>query len=292
MFDSLVADTAGARGAGAVGAWARVEAAACARRLAAMLTMLDAACAAQRLTSGAASLLLIAVALRDRLPQVAALFSAGLIDYPLARTIVSRGALIGDPDALRQLDEALAAALRCWEPMSLEKTIHALDAVIAGIDPHAVRRTRTSAQGRSVAVSYDDGDGMATVFATLFATDATAFQARSTGWPTPCAPGTRGPRISAAPTRSAPWATARTGWRACAGAPTARRRRIHPRAGWSSTSWPTRTPSPHPTPAYLTSPRLPRPATHQPQVLIGRVRGRTSSSSLVTFSRSLAAIES
>ncbi|MDT5311760.1 MAG: hypothetical protein QOE74_780, partial [Mycobacterium sp.] len=43
MFDSLVADTAGAR---AVGAWARVEAAACARRLAAMLTMLDAAYAA------------------------------------------------------------------------------------------------------------------------------------------------------------------------------------------------------------------------------------------------------
>ncbi|MCW2551479.1 MAG: hypothetical protein JWR78_1260, partial [Mycobacterium sp.] len=94
---------------------------------------------------------------------------AGLIDYPLARTIVSRGALIRDPDALRRLDEAVAAALRCGEPMSLDKTIHAIDAFIAGIDPHAVRRTRTSAQGRSVAVSYDDGDGMATVFATLFA---------------------------------------------------------------------------------------------------------------------------
>ncbi|MCW2550880.1 MAG: hypothetical protein JWR78_661 [Mycobacterium sp.] len=46
MFDSLVADTAGARGAGAVGAWARVEAAACARRLAAMLATLDGAYAA------------------------------------------------------------------------------------------------------------------------------------------------------------------------------------------------------------------------------------------------------
>jgi hypothetical protein len=181
MFDSLVADTAGARGAGAVGAWARVEAAACARRLAAMLTMLDAAYAAdgsadrdqwcldnwgavcahigaaQRLTSGAASaLLLIAVALRDRFPQVAALLGAGLIDYPLARTIVSRGALIRDPDALRQLDEALAAALRCWEPMSLDKTIHALDAFIAGIDPHAVRRTRTGTQGRSVTAALAD----------------------------------------------------------------------------------------------------------------------------------------
>ncbi|MCW2551480.1 MAG: hypothetical protein JWR78_1261 [Mycobacterium sp.] len=94
MFYSLVADTSGARVEGAVGAWAREEAAACARPLAAMLTILDAAYAAdgsadrdqwcldnwgavcahigaaQRLTSGAASsLLLIAVALRDRFPR-------------------------------------------------------------------------------------------------------------------------------------------------------------------------------------------------------------------------------
>src|ERR1700712_3206181 len=99
MFDSLVADTTGAPGAGAVRAWARVEAAACARRLAAMVSMLDAAYAAdgsghreqwcldnwgavcaqigaaQRLTSGAASALLLnAVALRERFPQVGALW--------------------------------------------------------------------------------------------------------------------------------------------------------------------------------------------------------------------------
>jgi hypothetical protein len=42
----------------------------------------------------------------------------GLIDYPLARTIVSRGALLRDPDALRRLDQALAVALRSWEPTS------------------------------------------------------------------------------------------------------------------------------------------------------------------------------
>ena len=41
MFDSLVAETTGARGASAVGSWARVESAACARRLASMVTMLD-----------------------------------------------------------------------------------------------------------------------------------------------------------------------------------------------------------------------------------------------------------
>ncbi|MGH3639276.1 MAG: HNH endonuclease signature motif containing protein, partial [Mycobacterium sp.] len=46
MFEELVAWTAGTCGASAVGAWARVESAACARRLAAMVTMLDAAHAA------------------------------------------------------------------------------------------------------------------------------------------------------------------------------------------------------------------------------------------------------
>ena len=101
MFDELVAEAAAAGSAG-VGAWARVESAACARRLAAMVTMLDAcyaadgsadreqwyldnwgaACAeigaAQQLTSGAASrLLMVGTALRDRLPRVGAVFSPG-----------------------------------------------------------------------------------------------------------------------------------------------------------------------------------------------------------------------
>src|SRR3954454_17249802 len=108
MFDQLVANTTGTHGAGAVDAWTRVEAAACARRLAAMVSMLDTAhahtgsadreqwcldnwaavCAhigaAQRITSGAASsLLLIGTALRDRLPKVAAVFADGLIGSPL-----------------------------------------------------------------------------------------------------------------------------------------------------------------------------------------------------------------
>jgi hypothetical protein len=40
--------------------------------------------------------------------------------------------------------------------MSLDKTMHALDAFIAGIDPHAVRRTRTGTQGRSVTAALAD----------------------------------------------------------------------------------------------------------------------------------------
>ncbi|HET6737195.1 MAG TPA: DUF222 domain-containing protein, partial [Mycobacterium sp.] len=46
MFDQLVAAAEPTRGAGAVGAWARVENAACARRLSAMADVLEARMAA------------------------------------------------------------------------------------------------------------------------------------------------------------------------------------------------------------------------------------------------------
>lgn len=203
MFDSLVAATTGTHGVGAVDAWARVESAACAQRLAAMVIMLDdahaasnsadrdqwcidnwaAVCAhigaAQRLTSGAASgLLLIGTALRDRFPKVQSVFAQGLISYWLVRTIVHRGLLVKDPDALRALDSALARALRAWAPMSQDKTEKAIDALIDKFDPHAVRRTQSQARSRSVEVTYDEASGMADLFGTLFAPDATALDTR------------------------------------------------------------------------------------------------------------------
>jgi len=199
MFDQLVADTAGTHGAGAVGAWTRVENAACARRLAAMVTMLDAChaadgsvdreqwcldnwgavCAqigaAQQLTSGAASrLLLVAVALRDRLPHVGALFTSGTIGYRLVATIARRSGLVRDPAALRAVDAALADAVRQWGPMSVDKTEQAIDTLIAEFDPYALPRTQDRARGRCVEVFIDDASGLANLWGTLFATDGKA----------------------------------------------------------------------------------------------------------------------
>ncbi len=62
--------------------------------------------------------------------------------------------------------------------MSVASTERRIDALVAQIDPHAVYRTETKARGRSVDVTVEDGSGMATVFATLYAHDATAFDAR------------------------------------------------------------------------------------------------------------------
>ncbi|MEU0497269.1 DUF222 domain-containing protein [Mycobacterium sp. NPDC006124] len=204
MFDQLVDAATGTRGAGALWSWARVENAACARRVAAMAAMLDEAhaasgsadrdqwCldnfdavaahigAAQNITPGAAgNQLLIAVALHERFPRVAAVFADGLITYALVKTVVTRAALVVDPDALRTLDASLADAFGSWEPMSVDKTEKTIDAHVAQVDPQAVRRTETKARSRSVEITIDeDGSGLATLYATLFAHDAKTLQAR------------------------------------------------------------------------------------------------------------------
>jgi hypothetical protein len=203
MFDQLVAATATTHGAPAVDAWTRVENAACARRLDAMVDMLDDAytasgsadreqwCidhfaavalhvgAAQRLTPGtAAHLLLIGLALTQRFPKVHAVFAEGLIGYALAKTIVTRAANVTDPTALHDLDTALASALRDWVPMSKDRTEQALDAFVLRFDPFAARRTQTDARGRHLDIVVEDGTGMAQVYATLFAHDAYALDAR------------------------------------------------------------------------------------------------------------------
>ena len=105
MFDQLVAAATAASGAQAVGAWARVENAACARRLSAIADVLEARLAADgsaereqwchgQLGCGGrrgrrrpracrwgwpSHQLMIAMALRERLPRVAEVFAAGRI---------------------------------------------------------------------------------------------------------------------------------------------------------------------------------------------------------------------
>ena len=112
MFDQFVTAAAGACGAGAVGAWARVENAACAQRLFAIAGVLEArlsadgsaereqwcldnwdavaaeVAAAHNVSLGVAShQLMVACALRGRLPRVADVFAAGHI--PIAWSIRS-----------------------------------------------------------------------------------------------------------------------------------------------------------------------------------------------------------
>jgi hypothetical protein len=199
MFEALATEAQTSR---TVAGWARVEAAATARRLAAMVVLLDHAYAAdgsadreqwyldnwgavaaeigaeQNITQGAAShQLLIATALRDRLPRVAALFADGLVSYRVVAAITARTALVRDRDAQKAVDKAFANVLTDWAPMSEEKLNTAIDAIVAEHDPHGVYRTKLAAKGRNIQFDYD-GSGMATMFGTLFATDAKAYEKR------------------------------------------------------------------------------------------------------------------
>ncbi|WP_255361660.1 DUF222 domain-containing protein [Mycobacterium sp. 852002-51152_SCH6134967] len=112
MFDELVGVAGRSRGAGAIGAWARVENAACARRLAASADVLERlireagavdreqwcidnwaiaaaeVAAAQGVSLGVAShQLSIADDLRQRLPAVAAVFATGALSSRMVATV-------------------------------------------------------------------------------------------------------------------------------------------------------------------------------------------------------------
>jgi DNA invertase Pin-like site-specific DNA recombinase len=206
MFDQLVAATEGSMGAAGVGAWARVENAACARRLAVMADMLEAAWAedgsaereqwcldnwdavaaqigaAQNVSAGAAShQLLVAQALRERLPRVAEVFATGAITYRMVNAVVARTKLIQDREAMAKVDAELAAHVTGWGSLSVAKTQTAIDYWVDRYDPGALRRTETRSRDRHFdVVPAEDGSGLASVEGTLFAHDGAVLDQRVT----------------------------------------------------------------------------------------------------------------
>ena len=92
-------------------------------------------------------------AMRERLPQVGAVFLAGDIDFRLFRMIVFRTDLITDADALAAVDARLAIKAPRWQSMTNWKLGKEVDRLVARIDPDAVRRAREDAVDRYVEVS-------------------------------------------------------------------------------------------------------------------------------------------
>jgi hypothetical protein len=206
MFDSLVVAADGTCGAGAVGAWARVENAACARRLASTADVLEArlaadgsaereqwcvdnwdavaaeVAAAQNVSLGVAShQLMVAVALRERLPRVAEVFAAGQISYRLVAAIVARTRLVQDREARAQVDAALAAEVAGWGALSVAKAEAAIDWWVDRFDPAALRRTEFSSRDRHLDVVADDhGCGLSCIEGKLYAHEAAALNQRVT----------------------------------------------------------------------------------------------------------------
>ena len=183
--------------------WVRAENAACARKLAVMAEIFarrselpagerelwwidpDAAVAAELaaaldVTGGLAlAQTYRGVALRDRLPRVAALFEAGLIGDLLVRAIVWRTDLIEDEAVLAAVDAELAEQICEWGPLSRAKTETAIDALVERHDPGALRRSRESRTSRDVEFgSPGDAPGFTTLWARLFSSDAAVMRER------------------------------------------------------------------------------------------------------------------
>jgi hypothetical protein len=207
MFDSLQGADALVRAddaavVAAIGDWARAEAAASARRLAAIAELVrrhamgpvdhahwscdnwDAMAAeisaAQGISHGMASgQMYLAVALRDRLPRVAALFADGTISARLAATIVWHTDLIKDTETLQLVDTVLAKDATRYGRLSVNKTAQAIDAVVDRYDPGALRRIQAAARSRDVVVDLaNDESGTAALWGRLYATDAAALDRR------------------------------------------------------------------------------------------------------------------
>jgi hypothetical protein len=121
----------------------------------------------------------LAVALRDRLPKVAAIFADGAISARLASAIVWHTDLVKDPETLRLVDATLAADAKHFGPMSVRRTAQAIDAIVDRHDPAALRRTRAAARGRYVTISLAENDsGTAALWGSLLGTDAATLDRR------------------------------------------------------------------------------------------------------------------
>ncbi|TLH65738.1 HNH endonuclease signature motif containing protein [Mycolicibacterium phocaicum] len=115
----------------------------------------------------------IAVALRFRLPRVAAVFADGGVSARTAGAICWRTRLVEDANTLAVIDAALAGALCEWAGLSRKKIEKKIDGWVQKFDPAAVLKVRSAARRRGVGVGKpDDETGVASIWGALLATDA------------------------------------------------------------------------------------------------------------------------
>lgn len=119
----------------------------------------------------------VAIALRDRLPQVLRRFCRGVIDYRMVSTIVARTENVDD-DVMVGLDEALAWRVEKWMKLSRPKLRDRIDLFIAQFDPAAVRVPPEADKHRHVDIEPADTAGLAFLTGKLRAEDGAALDAR------------------------------------------------------------------------------------------------------------------
>ncbi|MGD1172073.1 HNH endonuclease signature motif containing protein [Mycobacterium seoulense] len=125
----------------------------------------------------AGSFMRYALAMRERLPQVAAVFRAGDISYRLFQTIVYRTDLITDAAVLAAVDAELAVRAARWPSMTRGRLAGEVDKVVAKLDVDALRRRERCQAERGVGIEDLQG-GMSEIHGSLFSPDAHALDQR------------------------------------------------------------------------------------------------------------------
>ncbi len=194
----------------AVGGWARGEAAAAARRLAAIgelvarrcptgedpdlvdartrwacdpwdATAAEVAAALGISARRASSQMYLAQSLRERLPKVNALFLAGRIGARLVSTISWRTHCVVGDAQMAAIDSEIAEAAQSWGPLSDRKIETLIDLAIEAHDPQARQWFQQSARGMDIQFGKpDDDSGTRSVWGRLFATHAELIERRLT----------------------------------------------------------------------------------------------------------------
>ncbi len=196
---------------GAVGDWARAEAAAAARRLAAIGELVARRCPSDRgdpdlvdprsrwacdpwdataaevgaalgiSTRRASSQMYLAQSLRERLPRVNALFLAGRIGARLVSTISWRTHCVVAMAAIAAVDAEIADAAEQWGALSDRRVEDLIDVAVDAHDPQAREWFRQAARGMDVQFGKpEDETGTRSVWGRLVATHAELIERRLT----------------------------------------------------------------------------------------------------------------
>ncbi|MFV9635138.1 DUF222 domain-containing protein [Mycobacterium neumannii] len=127
----------------------------------------------------ASSQMCIAMALRERLPKVAALFAQGRLSAALVSTITWRTQLIVDSQIAQRIDTAIAQRAGEWGGLSVARLESAIDSLVDQHDPDARRRMREAAQNRDVRLGKrDDVTGTMSLWGRLSIADGELLKRR------------------------------------------------------------------------------------------------------------------
>ena len=125
----------------------------------------------------AAGQLQFAIALRQRLPRVAEVFTTGAIDFRMMAALVNRSDNVTDPEVLARLDAGLARWAPKWMRMSGPRLTERIDMWVEKFDPAGVREPRPTRENRYVEIG-PSSPGMAGIWGNLTVVEGAALDDR------------------------------------------------------------------------------------------------------------------